>query len=191
MREYDLIVDWYASERDDQTGAAQAKAFASSVPPGSRILDGGCGNGIPITRALVEAGHHVIGLDSSSGMLERFRENCPGTPAVQGSIQSCPFAGSCFDGAVIWGAIFHLPPEEQIRTIGSMGRVLKAHAPFLFTSGDEDGFSATESTMNGVAFRYYSFSVENYRRILEEQGFSLNDVHTDEWKNTYYLARKR
>ena len=66
MYEYDLIADWYASERVDQTGVAEAKSLASSIPPGSRILDAGCGNGIPITRALLESGHHVIALDSSS-----------------------------------------------------------------------------------------------------------------------------
>jgi hypothetical protein len=61
----------------------------------------------------------------------------------------------------------------------------------LFTSGDEDGFDGKEDTMNGVTFRYFSFSVENYRRILGEQGFTLIDVHVDEGKNTYYLAMKQ
>ena len=191
MCEYDLIADWYASERVDQTGVAEAKSLASSIPPGSRILDAGCGNGIPITRALLESGHHVIALDSSSRMLDLFRANYPETTAVLGTIQSCPFAESSFDAAVAWGVMFHLPPDDQIRAIGSLARVLKAHAPFLFTSGDVDGFAAKEDTMNGVTFRYYSFSIDNYRRLLSEQGFALTDVHTDQCKNTYYLTKKR
>ncbi len=191
MHEYDLIADWYASERDDQTGLAEVKSLASSLPPGSRILDAGCGNGIPITRALLDSGHHVTGLDSSSRMLERFRVNFPQVPAILGPIQSCPFADSCFDAAVGWGVIFHLKPDDQIRAIGSIARVLKTQAPFLFTSGDVDGFEALEGSMNGVTFRYYSFSIENYRRILSEQGFALTDVHTDKSKNTCYLARKQ
>jgi ubiquinone/menaquinone biosynthesis C-methylase UbiE len=191
MHEYDLIADWYASERDDQTGVPEVKSLASSLPPGSRILDVGCGNGIPITHALLDGGHQVIGLDTSSKMLERFRVNFPQTPAVLGTIQSCPFDDSSFDAAVAWGVMFHLTPDEQIRTIASIGRVLKARAPFLFTSGDADGFEAKEGSMNGVTFRYYSFSIENYRRHLHEQGFTLTDVHTDKGENTYYLATKR
>jgi hypothetical protein len=44
--------------------------------------------------------------------------------------------------------------------------------------------------MNGVVMRYFSFSIENYRRILGDQGFTLIDVHEDKGKNTYYLATK-
>ncbi len=87
--------------------------------------------------------------------------------------------------------MFHLKPDDQIRAIGSIARVLKTDAPFLFTSGDVDGFEAKESTMNEVTFRYYSFSTENYRRLLSEHGLALTNVHTDEGKNTYYLATKR
>jgi hypothetical protein len=124
-------------------------------------------------------------------MLERFRANFPQTPAVLGSIQSCPFDDSYFDAAVAWGVMFHLEPEDQIRTIASIGRVLKARAPFLFTSGDVDGFEVKEGSMNGVTFPYYSFSIENYRRLLLEQGFTLKDVHADKGNNTYYLATKQ
>ena len=77
MREYDLIAEWYASERDDQTGVPEATALASSIPRGSLVLDVGCGNGIPITRALLNGSHRVISLDSSSAMLARFKQNCP------------------------------------------------------------------------------------------------------------------
>jgi SAM-dependent methyltransferase len=190
MHEYDLIADWYASERRDDTGVPEVKDLASSLSPGSCVLDAGCGNGIPITRVLMDYGHQVVGLDSSSKMLERFRANFPQASAVLGTIQSCPFADSYFDAAIAWGVMFHLKPDDQIRTIGSIGRVLKAKAPFLFTSGDVDGFEAKEGSMNGVTFHYYSFSIENYRRLLSEQGFSLIDVHADKGKNTYYLATK-
>jgi ubiquinone/menaquinone biosynthesis C-methylase UbiE len=190
MHEYDLIADWYAAERTDQTGVPEVKSLASTLSPGSRILDAGCGNGIPVTRTLIESGHQVIGLDSSSKMLERFRANFPQTPAILGTIQSCPFPDSYFDAAIAWGVMFHLTPDDQIKTIASIARVLKTNAPFLFTSGDVDGFEAKEGSMNGVTFRYYSFSIENYRKLLSEQGFSLIDVHADEGENTYYLATK-
>ena len=191
MHEYDLIAEWYSAERVGQTGVPEVKALASSIPRGSRVLDIGCGNGIPITRALMEASHQVTGLDSSSEMLERFRINCPEAPAIYGTVQCCPFPDSTFDAAVAWGVMFHLSPDEQIKAFASVSRVLKPGAPFLFTSGDEDGFDGKEDTMNGVTFRYFSFSVENYRRVLGEQGFTLMSVHADEGRNTYYLARKQ
>ena len=190
MREYDQIADWYASERDEHTGVAEVTTLAPSIPLGSLVLDIGCGNGIPITRALLRAGHRVVGLDSSAAMLARFKQNHPGAFAVRGVIQSCPFADRLFDAAVAGGGMFHLNPEDAIEAITSVSRTLRLGAPFLFTSGDEDGFEAKEDKMNGVTFRYFSYSVSSYRRILEDHGFTLVDVHADGAKNTYYLARK-
>ena len=190
MREYDLIADWYASERSEQTGVPETAALASAIPPRSRILDVGCGNGIPITQALLGAGHMVVGLDSSSAMLERLRVNCPETSAIRGVMQACPFASDSFDAAVAWGVMFHLSRENQIQAIESVSRVLKTGAPFLFTSGDVDDPEGKEGVMNGVAFRYFSFSIENYRRILGDQGFTLISVRQDKGGNTYYLATK-
>lgn len=190
MREYDLIADWYASERDDQTGVPEATLLASSIQRGSLVLDIGCGNGIPITRALLRQDHRVVGLDSSSAMLAQFKQNCPEAFAVKGIVQSSPFADGVFDAAVACGVMFHLNPEDAIQAIANISRTLKRGALFLFTSGDVDGFDAKESRMNGVMFRYFSYSVESYRHILGDHGFTLVDVHADSGNNTYYLTEK-
>ena len=190
MREYDLIAEWYASERVDQTGVPEAIALASSIPQGSLVLDVGCGNGVPITRALLSENHRVVGLDSSSAMLAHLKRNCPEAFAVRGIVESCPFAEAVFDAAIAWGVMFHLNPEDAIRAIAGISRTLKRGAPFLFTSGNVDGLHAKESKMNGVTFRYFSYSAESYRRILGDHGFTLADVHADSGNNTYYLAKK-
>jgi len=86
--------------------------------------------------------------------------------------------------------MFHLNPEDSIQAIAGISRTLKHGAPFLFTSGDVDGFDAKEGKMNGVAFRYFSYSANSYRRILGDHSFALLDVHADSGNNTYYLAKK-
>jgi SAM-dependent methyltransferase len=190
VREYDLIAEWYASERDDQTGVPEATALASSIRRGALLLDVGCGNGVPISRALLSEGHLVVGLDSSIAMLARYKQNCPEAFAVRGIVESCPFADEVFDAAVAWGVMFHLNPEDAIRAIANVSRILKRGAPFLFTSGDEDCLDAKEGTMNGVTFRYFSYSAQSYRRILSGYSLTLVDIHADSGKNTYYLAKK-
>lgn len=190
MREYDEIAEWYATERDDQTGVPETTMLASSIPCGSIVLDIGCGHGKPITRALLRGGHRVIGLDSSSAMLARYRQNCPEAFAARGTIQSCPFAEAVFDAAIAWGIMFHLNPDDAIQSVANVSRILKDGAPFLFSSGDVDGFKAKLGNMNGVTFRYFSYSIESYRRILADQGLKLVDVHADSGNNTCYLARK-
>ncbi|HZP49211.1 MAG TPA: class I SAM-dependent methyltransferase [Vicinamibacterales bacterium] len=192
MREYDLIAEWYASERRDRTGVPEVLAVSDAIAPGSRVLDAGCGNGIPLTRALIDRGHRPVGVDSAGEMLTRFRTNCPSTPAVRARVQSLPFAGASFDAAIMWGVMFHLPQTDQRAAIASVARVLKRGAPFLFTSADVDEAAGhIGAPMNGVDFVYYSFTLDDYRRILAEHDLEFVDFHADDGGNGYYLARKR
>jgi SAM-dependent methyltransferase len=188
MREYDAIADWYATDRDLRTGVPEAIALAGLVPPGARILDIGCGTGNPITRTLLGGGSKVFGMDSSARMLARFRVNFPETPVIQGLVQACGLAANAFDAAIAWGVMFHLTHADQARAMANLSQVLKAGAPFLFTSGDEHG--NIDGVMNGVSFHYFSFSIEGYRSLLRENGFTLLDTHADQGENRYYLARK-
>jgi ubiquinone/menaquinone biosynthesis C-methylase UbiE len=190
MREYDLIADWYATDRGQAVGVKEALAVAATLRAQSRILDLGCGNGVPITEALVKVGHRVVGLDSSTEMLARFRRNLPRTPALRGDARSCPFASGSVDAAISWGMMFHLPPGEQGVVLASVSRVLKPGAPFLFTAAeipgaDEGGITGT---MDGVTFRYYA--VQSYETLVAEHGFVLVDVHDDPGVSTYFLARR-
>jgi hypothetical protein len=52
-------------------------------------------------------------------------------------------------------------------------------------NGDIEG-----EPMDGVPFHYYSFSVEGYREVLRDHGFTLIDTHVDCGRNIYYLATR-
>ena len=190
MREYDLIADWYPTDRGRTVCVAEALAVAATLPDRSRILDVGCGNGVPITEALVNAGHCVVGLDSSAEMLALFRSNLPDTPVVRADARRCPFANGSFDAAISWGMLFHLARGDQAAAFASVSRVLKPSAPFLFTGAEIDGGddAGITGTMNGVAFPYYA--VPSYRTLTAEHGLVLVDVHDDPGVSTYYLTRK-
>jgi SAM-dependent methyltransferase len=136
MHEYDLIADWYPSDRGRSVGVREALAAVASLPRDARVLDVGCGNGFPITDALVNAGYRVVGIDSSRGMLERFRVNLPTTSVVGGDARASPFAENVFDAAISWGMMFHLTRGDQTTAFANVSRVLKLGAPFLFTAAE-------------------------------------------------------
>jgi ubiquinone/menaquinone biosynthesis C-methylase UbiE len=190
VREYDLIADWYWTDRGRTVGVTEALAVAATFRVGSRILDLGCGNGVPITEALVKADCRIIGLDSSTGMLAHFRDNLSGIPVVRGDARQCPFVNGGFDAAVSWGMMFHLPRGDQAAVFASVSRVLKPGAPFLFTGAEIDDADdgGITGTMNGVTFHYYA--VPSYRTLLAAHGFTLVDVHDDPGVSTYFLAHK-
>ncbi|MHA7628963.1 class I SAM-dependent DNA methyltransferase [Corallococcus sp. M7] len=189
MHEYDLIADWYASQRADLRGVPEVTALAASLPAGASVLDAGCGTGLPLTQVLLEHGCQVMGVDSSREMLARFQAKFPHVPVRCASIQSCELQERAFDAAIAWGVLFHLRHEEQALAIANIARALKPGAAFLFTSGDAHG-SIDGAPMDGVPFRYHSYSVDGYRDLLRAHGLSLEETHTDPGGNVYYLARK-
>lgn len=192
MHEYDLIAHWCPTDRGMTVGVGDALGVAATLPPHALMLDIGCGNGVPITQALIKAGHRVVGLDSSAGMLAYFHASLPGTPVVRGDARHFPFANSSFDGAISWGMMFHLTRRDQASVFAGMSRVLKPGAPFLFTGAEIDGVGDNDAgitgTMNGVTFRYYA--VPSYEILANEHGFSLEDVRDDPGVSTSYLTRK-
>ena len=189
MREYDLIAEWYASARGVGPGVPEVAALAASLDDGALVLDAGCGTGLPLTRVLLEHRCRPVGLDSSAAMLAHFRLNLPGVPAVRARLQGCPLADGTLHAVVAWGVMFHLDHREQREAVAEASRVLRPGGLFLFTSGDEHG-SKDGEPMNGVPFRYHSFSRDGYRALLGECGLSLEDVHADSGRNTHYLARR-
>lgn len=188
MHEYDQIADWYAAVRRPEVGIPDLAAFAESLPPGAKILDVGCGNGIPVSQFLLQAGFELIGLDSSSGMIAMYRAKFPDVPARCEPVQEASFAPESFEAVVAWGVLFHLSEAEQEAVLRKVSQWLKPGGKFLFTAGDSKG--SVESKMNGVMFRYTSLGSSEYRRILESAGMRLEDEHSDAWENYVYRAQK-
>lgn len=188
MREYDEIFEWYVGERNPDAGIADVAAFCNTLAPGARLLDLGCGDGVPITRLLVERGFEVYGVDSSLKMIAGFRANFPKARAECATIRDADFFGTTFAAVVAWGVLFHLTAEDQAYAMAKIAGRLEPKGKLLFTSGDEQG--TRTGSMNGVTLSYTSLGRELYAKILQENGLRLLHNHCDKWKNWYYIAEK-
>jgi len=72
-------------------------------------MDVGCGAG-PLTRALVDAGFDVTGVDTSAELLELARANVPSAQFVHASIYDFPIQG--YDAVVAVGEALTYHPED-------------------------------------------------------------------------------
>jgi len=82
------------------------------LPAGSRVLDVGCGCGIPIASYLVDRGFRVTGLDGSPRLLDLARRAVPGAAFVQGDMRTAEPDGP-FDALVAWDSVFHVRRSEH------------------------------------------------------------------------------
>jgi SAM-dependent methyltransferase len=91
---------------------------------GARVLDVGCGTGRWVRR-LEERRLSVVGIDQSSEMLSIARKRGTLSPMVSGEVQNLPFRDESFECVSAVTVIQHIPPQEQVRALLEMVRVLR------------------------------------------------------------------
>lgn len=75
---FDRIGERYDEAFPHKEGQLSAVSWlVGQLEPGARVLDAGCGTGVPTARQLAEAGLTVVGIDISPVMVGLARENVP------------------------------------------------------------------------------------------------------------------
>lgn len=100
-------------------------------PPGSRLLEAGCGSGRWL-RFLSDRGYEMVGLEYQRETLQMVRRAWPDLEVVQGDCEASPFEASSFDGALSFGVVEHWSrgPEDPL---ADLLRILKPGAKALIT----------------------------------------------------------
>lgn len=115
----------------------------ADLPPGSRVLDAGCGASV-LPYYLAAEGHRVAGCDPA---VEPGRAGCrPHVDHVSGDLADLPFAGRSFDVVFCISVIEHLPHGRMPGAMQEMHRVLRPGGKLLLTTD----FAEDAST----SFRY-------------------------------------
>ena len=83
-----------------------ARITARYLPPGSRVLEGGCGRANKV-KALADAGFAAVGVDYAAESVELARQVYPGLDIQVGDVRMLPFPDGAFDGYWSIGVIEH------------------------------------------------------------------------------------
>ncbi|MBB1255626.1 class I SAM-dependent DNA methyltransferase [Streptomyces alkaliterrae] len=111
---FDAIGERYDEAFPHKEGQlAAGRWLAERLPPGSRVLDLGCGTGLPTARQLTDAGHRVVGVDISAGMLRVAAREVPEAEFHQLDVADLEGADlGVFDGVAAFFSLLMLPREE-------------------------------------------------------------------------------
>jgi SAM-dependent methyltransferase len=166
--------------KDGQLAAGEW--LASALPADSRVLDLGCGTGLPTCRQLVAAGHRVVGVDLSRTMVSLARSYVPEAEFHQADIADLRPGGQYglrgrhdlgkFDGVAAFFSLLMLPRAEIPYALGAIHDLLVPGGLFALSmvEADLDDFSIPflENTI-----RVSGYLREDLRQIVLEAGFEV------------------
>jgi trans-aconitate methyltransferase len=193
---YDRLADRFDAARDRTLFERPwLDRFLAFVPPPRRVLDLGCGTGLPIARYLVERRAELTGVDGAARMVALFEQNLPAVPVLQARMQDLDLSQR-FEGVLAWDSFFHLSLDDQ----RAMFRIFAAHvAPggaLMFNTGPKAGeaWGTIGSQAEGAEVYHASFDPETYRAFLEAAGFDVLRYAPEDAQargRTLWLARRR
>lgn len=171
---YDAIagcyLDWSRSIVGDPSPRFLAR-LATVVPPGGRVLDLGCGAGIPSTAFLAER-FEVVGVDLSAEQLRRARANVPGATFLQADVCEVDLAPRTFDAVSALYAISHVPRDRHGELFVRVARWLRPGGYILASLGATGSGDWTGEWL-GVPMFFSSHDADTNRDLLRAAGFTL------------------
>jgi SAM-dependent methyltransferase len=147
------------------------------LEPGARVLDVGCGTGVPTARQLVAAGLRVTGIDISPVMLELARANVPEADFRLVDVAEIDSGLGDFDGAVAFFSLLMLPRAQIPGALRRLHRLLRpgGHLALAMVEADVDDVPIP---FLGVSVHVSGFFSEQLRHLATEAGFEVLEEHS-------------
>lgn len=193
-RGYDQMAWGYLSTKagDAAQVLSTLMLLTTDMPDGAKMLDLGCGAGVPSTQFLSRR-FDVTGVDISAQQLELARTYAPDATLIKSDMMSLNFPEATFELVVAFYSIIHVPREEQSTLVRNIHDWLKPGGRFLATwplvewEGEEKDWEGWGGTMWWSHFG----GVDNLR-MLREAGFIIESVeeHVGEEDWLWVVARK-
>jgi SAM-dependent methyltransferase len=171
---YDEMAERYLAWGEKIEGDPRGRfteRFVALLPTPGRVLELGCGAGVPSTQALAQR-FEVVGVDISEAQLKRARKNVPNAKFVHADLAEAQFSSQSFDGVAAFYSLSHVPRDEHAALFGRIFEWLKPGGVFLASLG-VGGESDSTGDWLGVPMFFSSHSAAENRALLETAGFDL------------------
>ncbi len=160
------------AESDQDDRQRYTRVFVDSLPSGSRVLDLGCGAGLPTTIRLAER-FRVTGVDISERQIARARWNVPNATFVHADMASVDFPPDAFDGVVAFFSIIHAPRDEHSSLLRAVACWLRLGGVFVAALGAGGAETDYEEDWMMAPMYWSGFRSEKNKQLVREAGLRL------------------
>lgn len=140
------------------------------LPAAARVLDVGCGTGLPTARQLVDAGCRVTGIDIAAGMLELARRNVPEATFHRRDVTSLDGTAGPFDAVVAFFSLLMLPRDRIPQALYRI-RMNLVPGGWLALGMVEADLDDVELSFIGQPIRVSGWPRKQLRSVLVDAGF--------------------
>lgn len=169
---YDTIAGRYVEWCQEVDGDPRLRfldELMSRLDDGAKVLELGCGAGVPCTQLLAEH-HAVVGVDVSATQLALAERNVPTARFIKQDMTSLDFDAE-FDAVTAFYSILHVPKTEQAALFRKIAGWLKPGGLFLAALGT--GTDDVVEPWLGAPMFFGSHQPPVNRELLREAGFTL------------------
>ena len=183
---YDKMAQQYHEQRDLFDSFPELEEFANHFEKGAKIIDLGCGAGVPVINFLVEKGFDVTGVDISEGMLNLAKKIFPKAKFIKMAMTDIDFPENSFDGLTAFYSIIHVPREKQADLFKRIHKILKPNGTMMISMGSEE-WEGTSEDFHGAKMMWSQWSPEKSLQIIKDAGFEiLFDKHLERGGEMHY-----
>jgi SAM-dependent methyltransferase len=151
---------------------AAGEWLIEQLSSGARVLDAGCGTGLPTAHQLLDAGLSVTGIDISEVMLALARKNVPDAGLRRLDVTEVgPELGS-FDAVVAFFSLLMLPRAEVPAALARFHDVL-VPAGLLAVGMVEADVDDVPIDFLGMPVRVTGYPRDELARVVESAGFEV------------------
>lgn len=142
------------------------------LPSGARVLDAGCGTGVPTARRLAAAGCRVSGIDISPVMIDLARGNVPDADFQVGDILDVEIDPGFFDAATAFFSLLMLRRPDIGPALGVLHEAL-APDGYLLLGMVEADLDDTPVPFIGHTVRVSGYPMDTLADLVTDAGFAV------------------